>query len=71
MSEVEKFRKRFGRTPHKASGDTLEYRGVQELDKVIGMAKDILSDMKVIYSIKKYPLLKGFVLTIPDQEVGG
>lgn len=70
MSAVNQFVKKFDRTPHKVSGDVAEYRGIQELDKIIDRAKKILEGMGVIYSMKKEPILKGFVLTIPDQEVG-
>lgn len=70
MSAVKIFVNKFDRTPHKVSGDVVEYRGIQELDKVIEMAKKTLGSMGVVYSIKKEPILRGFVLTIPDQKIG-
>lgn len=69
MSVVEKFKKQLGRVPHKETGDTLEYRGIQELDKVIYQATTILRGMKVVYSMRKTPILKGFIIRIP-QPIG-
>lgn len=69
MSVVEKFKKQLGRVPHKEIGDTLEYRGIQDLDKVIYQAKTILKDMGVIYSMRKEPILRGFIIRIP-QPIG-
>lgn len=59
---MEQFKKAFGR-PARQGKNSLEYRGLQEVDKVHEQAVRLLTELKVSsYSIEKVPQLRGFII---------